>query len=614
MPHTGQRTPAHDWWQSAVIYQVYVRSFADGNGDGIGDLAGVRARLGYLASLGVDAIWFNPWYPSPMADAGYDVADYRAIDPLFGTLAEAGQLIAEAHQLGLRIIVDIVPNHGSDVQPWFTAALAAPPGSAERARYHFRPGRGDHGELAPNDWASMFGGPAWSRAPGPDGAPGEWYLHLFTPGQPDFNWAHPDVRAEFASVLRFWFDRGVDGFRIDSAALLAKDPALADLGAVATPGSSAPASPAPGSPVPVSPAAASAAPGSPAPGSLAPGNPAPGRLGQAGAEPPTAHPFIDRDEVHGIYREWRRIAESYPRRPVLIGEVWLPDAERLARYLRPDELHAAFNFDFLCCAWDAAALRDVIDATLDAHAYVGAPPTWVLSNHDVVRHVTRYGRADTAFSMSDRRIGEYSDLALGTRRARAAALLTFSLPGAVYVYQGDELGLPEVEDLPEGLLQDPMWERSGHTNRGRDGCRVPLPWSGETPPFGFGPDGSVPWLPQPAEWKNLTAQAQAGDPASMLELYRSALRLRRAEPALASSAIAWLAAPAGVLCYRRGAGEDGVIVAVNLSQQPVPLPAHSGILISSLPMAAGMLPPASAAWLRAPADPGGPASAGAPPR
>ncbi|HEX9357209.1 MAG TPA: alpha-amylase family glycosyl hydrolase, partial [Streptosporangiaceae bacterium] len=307
MPNTGQRAAAHDWWRTAAIYEVYVRSFADGNGDGVGDLAGVRARLPYLAELGIDAIWFTPWYPSPMADAGYDVADYRAIEPLFGSLAEAEKLITEAHALGIRIIIDVVPNHGSDQQPWFAAALAAPPGSAERARYHFQPGRGAGGELPPNDWTSMFGGPAWTRVrPGeggrpvgevpsaghdPAGSPGDWYLHLFTPGQPDFNWAHPDVRAEFASVLRFWFDRGVDGFRIDSAALLAKDPGLADLGATPTPGSSAPG----------------AQP-----------------LAGPGDSPSAAvHPFIDQDEVHAIYQEWRRISDSYAGDRVLIGEVWL---------------------------------------------------------------------------------------------------------------------------------------------------------------------------------------------------------------------------------------------------------------------------------------------------
>jgi alpha-glucosidase len=578
--HTGQRAAARDWWRTAAIYEVYLRSFADGNGDGIGDLAGVRARLPYLSELGIDAIWFAPWYPSPMADAGYDVADYRGIEPLFGSLDEAEKLIAEAHALGIRIIIDVVPNHGSDQQQWFIDALASHPGSAARARYHFRPGQGAAGSLPPNNWPSEFGGTAWSRVTGPGAARqapevpesrqapevpeshrapevpeshrapevpesgAEWYLNLFSPGQPDFNWSHPDVRAEFAGVLRFWFDRGVDGFRIDSAALRAKDPARAD----------------------------------------------PPR-GPPGGE----HPYVDRDGVHDIYREWRRIADSYPGERVLIGEVWLPDAGRLTRYLRPDELHSAFNFDFLCCAWEAARLRQVIDVTLASHARVGAAPTWVLSNHDVVRHVTRYGRADTAFSMGDRRIGEPADLELGRRRARAAALLTFSLPGGVYLYQGDELGLWEVEDLPDDLLQDPIWERSGHTDRGRDGCRVPLPWSGNQQPFGFGPEGASPWLPQPAQWKDLTAEAQSGSEGSMLELYRAALRLRRDERAFASGEMRWLGSPADVLSYRRG---DDITVVINLSAHAAELPPHDEVLISSAPLPGGVLPPDCAAWLR----------------
>jgi alpha-glucosidase len=414
------------WWPGAAIYQVYVRSFADGNGDGVGDLAGVRAKLDYLAELGIDAIWFNPWYPSPMADGGYDIADYRAIEPTFGTLSQAEDLIAEAHRLGIRVIIDVVPNHSSDAHAWFQAALASGPGSQERGLFWFRPGRGEHGELPPNDWESIFGGPAWTRIQELDGRRGEWYLHLFAPGQPDFNWSNPRVHKEFEDVLRFWLDRGVDGIRIDSAALLAKDPLLSDF------------------------------------------DPDDGR---------STHPFVDRDDVHGVYRAWRRLTDSYPGERILIGEVWLPDRERFTRYLRPDELHTAFNFDFLGCAWDADRIRAVVDATIADHAPVGAPPTWVLSNHDVVREVTRYGRADTSFSMADRRLGEFSDLDLGTTRARAAALVAMALPGAVYVYQGEELGLWEVEDLPTELLEDPIWQRSGYTDRGRDGCRVPIPWT-----------------------------------------------------------------------------------------------------------------------------------------
>jgi alpha-glucosidase len=536
---------ASQWWPSAAIYQVYVRSFADGNGDGTGDLTGVRAKLAYLADLGVEAIWFNPWYPSPMADAGYDIADYRDIDPVFGTLEQAEQLIEEAHALGIKVIIDVVPNHCSDAHPWFQKALLAAPGSAERALFWFRPGRGQTGELPPNDWNSIFGGPAWTRITEADGTPGEWYLHLFAPEQPDFNWDNPKVRQEFEDVLHFWLGRGVDGVRIDSAALLVKDPTLADVG--------------------------------------------------ADADLLEQHPFVDLDGVHDVYREWRRITNSYDGERILIGEVWLPDRERFTRYLRPDELHTAFNFDFLGCPWQADRVRAVIDATLADHAPVGAPPTWVLSNHDVVRHVTRYGRADTSFSMDDRRLGEASDLVLGTRRARAVVMVTMALPGAIYVYQGEELGLWEVEDLPVDLLQDPIWVRSGYTDRGRDGCRVPIPWNGDEPPFGFSPAGVETWLPQPSAWKGLSVEAQAGDPTSMLELYRTALRIRQQEHAIHTDSLRWLPSADDVVMFARGS--DFVCVA-NISGTAVELPPHQGVLLTSVPLEDGRLPGDATAWIR----------------
>ena len=538
------------WWRGAAIYELYVQSFADGDGDGIGDLAGVRARLPYLAALGIDAIWFSPWYPSPGSDAGYDVADYRSIDPAFGTLGDADALIAEGHALGIKTIIDIVPNHCSDQHRWFQAALSAAPGSPERARFWFRRGRGDGGDLPPNNWRSIFGGPAWTRTTAPDGTPGEWYLHLFAPEQPDFNWANPEVRAEFEDVLRFWFDRGADGIRIDSAALLTKDPGLPEVG---------------------------------------PGDPS---------------PYTDRDDVHDIYRSWRAVAEKYPGR-VLIGEIWLADSARLARYLRPDELHTVFNFPYLCCPWDAARLRAVIDSTLEFHAALGAPATWVLSNHDVDRHVSRYGRADTSFGLDRRDHSQPVDTELGTRRARAAALLTMALPGSVYVYQGEELGLWEVEDIPDERRRDPIWHRTGGADPGRDGSRVPLPWTGQEPPFGFSPPDATaqPWLPQPKEWRDLTVETETGDPDSMLELYRRALRIRRAEPALGAASAApgmtWLPAPAGVLSFDRG----GVACVANLSASPVKLPRHAAILLASGPLPGGLLPPDTAAWLRIPPRP-----------
>ncbi|GIE32892.1 alpha-glucosidase [Actinoplanes italicus] len=506
------------WWRDAVIYQVYPRSFADGDGDGVGDIAGIRARLGHLRDLGVDAIWMSPWYPSPMADAGYDVSDFRDIDPVFGSLSEAEALIAEAHEAGIRIIIDIVPNHISSEHPWFKAALA---GGKERDYFWFR-----KSQNMPTNWTGEFGGTTWTQTPD-----GDWYLHLFTPEQPDLNWEHPDVRAEFESILRFWFDRGADGIRIDSAALLFKDTTLPEV---------------------------------------------------VDGEP---HPFHDLDAVHDVYRSWRRIAEEYEGR-ALIGEVWMPDVERFTNYLRPDELHAAFNFDFLGCAWDPYLMRSCIDRTLDAHARVGAPPTWVLSNHDVTRHVTRYGRTDTTFSFENNLDGTPVDLELGTRRARAAALLTLSLPGSAYIYQGEELGLWENENIDPDQMQDPMYARRGHT---RDGCRVPLPWSGDEPPFDF--TTGVPWLPQPAEWKDRTVQAQTGDPNSMLELYRSAIGLRT----FTDTDFAWLDRGEGVLAWTRGTDFACVL---NLSDAPVPLPEHRDILLASSSLDGDLLPRDTAVWLR----------------
>ncbi|MEU7489125.1 glycoside hydrolase family 13 protein [Streptomyces sp. NPDC042319] len=538
------------WWRDAVIYQVYIRSFADGNGDGIGDIAGIRSRLPYLKSLGVDAIWINPWYESPQADHGYDVADFRAIDPRFGTVEEAEALIEEAHAAGIRVIPDIVPNHTSDQHAWFRAALTAGPGSPERERYVFRDGRGPDGAEPPNDWRSCFGGRAWTRVPD-----GQWYLHLFAPEQPDLNWDHPDVLAEFEDILRFWFRRGVDGFRIDVAHGLVKHPELPDLPAL------------------------------PAPADRIPGE-------------HLDHPHWDRDEVHEIYRAWRRVADEFPGDRAFVAEAWADTPERLAAYVRRDGLHTAFNFDFLMASWDAKELRAVIDHSLAMLGAVGAPATWVLSNHDVVRHPSRYGRKVVKKWVANETYRPEGplDLALGTRRARAAALLMLALPGGAYVYQGEELGLPEVEDLPEAVLQDPTWERSGHTDRGRDGCRVPIPWSGDRPPYGFGPDDAAgePWLPQPPLWRELSVAAQEGDEHSMLALYRRALRIRRDHPALGDGTMTWLDTPAGVLAFQR---EPGFLCLVNLSAEPYPLPEHEEVLLASGPLADGRLAPDQAVWL-----------------
>jgi alpha-glucosidase len=551
-----------NWWRDAVIYQIYIRSFADGDGDGLGDIAGIRSRLRYLADLGVDAVWINPWYPSPMADAGYDVSDYRDVEPRFGTLEDAEALLREAHAVGLRVLLDIVPNHTSDQHVWFTEALAAGPGAPARERYVFRPGRGEDGALPPNTWQSVFGGSAWQRVTEPDGSPGEWYLHLFAPEQPDLNWDHPDVRADFEATLRFWFDRGVDGFRIDVAHSLVKQAGLPDAESMEWPRQ----------PVEVD-----------------------GELRRAPWQP---HPHWDRDEVHDIYRAWRRLADSYDPPRVFVAEAWVDEPERLARYLRPDELHTAFNFTYLQAPWDAGYLRHVITETLDEHRTVGAPATWVLSNHDVARHVSRYARDQGAPGSSVMQLlGRPADLELGRRRARAAVLLTLGLPGGAYVYQGEELGLPEVEDLPEESLEDPTWERSGHFDRGRDGCRVPVPWSGTSPPYGFSPEGASarPWLPQPEDWAGLTVEAETGDERSMLALYRTALRLRRCTPGFGDGELAWLDLPEGALGFTR---EPGLACVVNVSRAHVPLPAGYHLLLSSDDLVDDGLPAATSAWLK----------------
>ncbi|MDX2851599.1 glycoside hydrolase family 13 protein [Streptomyces sp. PA03-3a] len=522
-PHTSDRPVATtDWWRDAVIYQVYPRSFADGNGDGMGDIPGIRERLPYLRDLGVDAVWLSPFYASPQADAGYDVADYRAIDPMFGTLHDADGLIRDAHRLGLRIIVDLVPNHSSDQHEWFKQALREGPGSPLRARYHFRPGKGEDGELPPNDWESVFGGPAWTRA-----ADGEWFLHLFAPEQPDFNWEHPAVQDEFRSILRFWLDMGVDGFRIDVAHGLVKADGLPDIGAHE-------------------------------------------QLKLLGND---VLPFFDQDGVHEIYRSWRRILDEYspslrpgvpPRPRIAVAEAWTPTVERTANYVRPDELHQAFNFQYLGTKWDAAELREVIDRSLDAMRPVAAPTTWVLSNHDVVRHATRLS--------SD---GKSHDL----RRARAASLLMLALPGSAYVYQGEELGLPEVTDLPDEARQDPAFFRAAGQDGFRDGCRVPIPWTAEGTSLGFGSGGS--WLPQPEGWARLSVAAQTGDPGSTLELYRSALRLRRERDGLgAGESVRWQDAPQGVLSFRR----PGFACTVNTTAAPVTLPVPGALLLASSPV------------------------------
>lgn len=533
------------WWRRGVVYQIYIRSFADNDGDGTGDINGLRTRLPYLQRLGVDALWVNPWYRSPMADGGYDVADYRDIQPQYGTLADAEVLIAEAHDYGIKIIADLVPNHTSNRHAWFVEAARAPIAHPSRARYHIRDGKGPDGSLPPTDWRSVFGGPAWTRLPD-----GQWYLHLFTPEQPDLNWTNPEVRDEFDDVLRFWLDRDIDGFRVDVAHGLAKDPTFPDLGA--------------------------------------------GAEDILQSEHKENHPYWDRDELHDIVRRWRTVVDGYPGDRMIVAEAWV-HADRLPLYLRPDEYHQSFNFDFLQAEWNGAEMRRVITDSVKAAAAVDSTSTWVLSNHDVMRETTRYGLpAGTAWrTWPVEGPAELLDPALGQRRARAAALIMLALPGSTYIYQGEELGLPEVWDLPEGSLDDPVWERSGHTQRGRDGCRVPLPWDPSEPSAGFGSGPS--WLPQPEGWAELSAESQDDDPSSMLELYRTAIGLRY-QWCIDDEELTWLPADDDVIAYRRG---TGLMCVANLGDKPTPAPDHEEVLVCSDPAFDGTtLAPNSAVWLR----------------
>ncbi|MBU6245088.1 MAG: glycoside hydrolase family 13 protein [Actinomycetales bacterium] len=538
----GASAPEDQWWRTGVVYQVYPRSFADADGDGIGDLPGLISRLDYLADLSIDAIWVSPFYPSPLHDGGYDVADYRGVDPRLGTLDDVRALVAGAHQRGIRVLLDIVPNHTSSEHPWFRELLASPPGSPAWDRYLVRLGRGDGHQQPPNNWPSVFSGDGWSPLPGPDGSPSAWwYLHLFDTTQPDLNWANPEVIAEFEDVLAFWFDLGIDGFRIDVAHGLVKDPALPD-----DPAADAP---------PADPAATG---------------------DDDGLLSERRTPYWDQDGVHAIYRGWRAIADSYDPPRVFCGEAWVESEERLARYLRPDELHTSFNFEFLKAGWDAERMREVIDHTITTHAAIGAPPTWVLSNHDVIRHRTRLAPQGAD--------GE-PDLDRGLLRARAATALILALPGSAYLYQGEELGLVEA-DLPDDARQDPAWHRSGGTDGFRDGCRVPIPWGGVTASYGFGP-ADQSWLPQPPAWAALSVAVQEDDPESTLRFYRGILRLRRSQAALHDGSLSWIPElehhPDALGLTRQGAQGPGVHVIVNLGDQPLHLPAGLGteVLIGS---------------------------------
>jgi alpha-glucosidase len=546
---TSTQAPAA-WWRDSVVYQLYVRSFADSDGDGVGDLDGITGRLDHIASLGVDGLWLNPCYPSPNRDGGYDVADYLDIDEQYGGLAAFERLLEATHARGLKLLMDLVPNHCSDQHAWFRAALTAPPGSAQRHRFVFRDGRGDGGSEPPNNWRSVFGGSAWTRVAEADGRAGQWYLHSFDSTQPDFNWADESVAAMFDDVLTTWFDRGIDGFRIDVAYAMVKHPDLPDL-----------------------------------------------------ADPDGENPYQwNQPGVHDIFRRWRRLAERYDRELTLVGEVWLRPT-LMADYLRAGELHQVFFFDLLQQPFDGPSFRTSLEQSLAAVHGAEGVPTWTLNNHDVHRAVTRYGlvapepmRTADPNAVRTRARGGV-DVALGTARATAAALLVLALPGSVYLYQGEELGLPEYQDLPGTARRDPIWQRSGGLEHGRDGARVPLPWDRSGATFGF---SDVPpekmWLPQPPWFAGLCVEAQENDPGSTLHLYRSALRCRRDIDIEAP--LGWL--PTGrddVLAFTRG---DLLVVTVFGGEPYQPPAPWTSVALRSDGEISGLVPPNTTAWLRRP--------------
>lgn len=542
--HQTGLSPDADWWRQAAVYQIYPRSFADSNEDGLGDLPGITAKVSYLQSLGIDAVWLSPFYPSALADGGYDVDDYRDVDPRLGTLEDFDELLAALHQVGIRLIVDIVPNHSSNRHVWFQEALAAPRGSAARGRYIFRDGTGPDGSQPPSDWPSHFGGSAWTRVPD-----GQWYLHLFTPEQPDFNWDNPEVREYFLTTLRFWSDRGVDGFRVDVAHGMAKD--------LSEPLRSRPTSD-------------------------------PHVTPDDGTDP-----LFDRDDVHIIFAEWRKVLNEYDPPRAAVAEAWAPTAPRRALYARPTGLGQAFNFDLLEANWEPETFRTIITTNLAEAGLSGASSTWVLSSHDVVRHASRYGLPPGIDFQAWLRSGGSSpaeDRKVGLARARAATLLMLALPGSSYLYQGEELGMFEVADLPESVLQDPIWTRTGRREKGRDGCRVPLPWTADAPFFGF--SNTQPHLPQPAWFGPLAAACQEADPDSTLNLYRRALLLRRS--LRSDEKLSWVSGPRpDVLHFVRPGRWHSI---TNFGAGPAALPEGDGVITSG-PLVQGMLPADTTAWV-----------------
>jgi alpha-glucosidase len=541
-----------DWWRQAVVYQIYPRSFADANGDGIGDLVGITSRVPYLKQLGVDAVWMSPFYPSELADGGYDVADYRNIDPRIGTLEEFDKLIDAMHAAGIRVFVDIVPNHSSDQHEWFQAALKAPKGSPERDRYIFRDGKGEHGEIRPSELASHFGPTGWTRITEPDGTPGQWYMHLFAKEQPDFNWDNQEVRDDFLKTLRFWSDRGVDGFRVDVAHALTKN--LKD-------------------------------------GHL----PARMSFDLEVMKNDGTDDLFDRDEVHEIYKTWRNVFNEYQPPRVAVAEAWV-HANRRARYASTEGLGQSFSFDLAFTPWNIKKFKSTIDYNLKSSAETGSSNTWVFSNHDVIRHATRFGLTEEALKnlpkwFRSKNREDAINKELGLARARAATMLILALPGSTYLYQGEELGLQEPLNIPSDQMQDPQWFRS-EGSISRDGCRVPMPWTPDGPSFGFGPGGAH--LPQPEWFKDWNVQSESGVEGSTLEMYRAALKLRHELQTEEQLKWVWHFNK-NVLNFKRPNGWQSI---TNFGAKPAKLP-KGKVLLSSAPIVDGKLPANATAWIQA---------------
>ena len=541
------------WWRSSVIYQIYPRSFKDMSGDGIGDLPGITSGLNELAELDIDAVWLSPFFRSPQKDGGYDVADYCDVDPVFGTLDDFSDLVAKADSLGIKVIIDLVPNHCSSEHVLFQAALRASAGSSERDMFIFRDGKGINGEDPPNNWQSHFGGPAWTRVINEDGTPGQWYLHLFDTSQPDFNWDNPAVHVEFERVLHFWLQRGVAGFRVDVAHALVKAKGLPDWG---------------------------------------------GRANGKSIEgfPGYMAPMFGQDGVHKIFRRWREILDSYDGEKILCAEANVDPVDRVSDWVRNDEMHQAFNFSYLNQIWEAEGLRNVITSSLESFDKVGAPTTWVLSNHDKVRHATRFGLSGRIPRHGDG-IGPNDpqpDVEVGNARGRASSLLMLALPGGVYLYQGEELGLPDHTRIPDVYRQDPTFLRTEGERMGRDGCRVPLPWTKEEHSFGFSPMGQT-WLPQPDDWKELSREAQRESKDSTLSMYRNALSQRRIR-ALGSGSFAWVDdySDDEVVAFINGT----TLVIMNMGIDAVGIPNLPVVASSSATAGAGgLLEPDQTVWL-----------------